>query len=290
MNRSTRLQIIGVLAVGAALGYLAASDSLLRSHPMNHTANSEADTLANSPSKVQVVRHVDAPACCEIGPGRELLLAQAGAPQERFLAVALKQAALADDLPDTPDRTAFRSLFNGKDLSGWTTVGSAVWRVENGVIVGGQNGDPKRSGLLMTSEEFQDFELALDFMIDEHGKYNSGIYLRQQAGKGGRTGYQVNIGRGQAQEYTAGIFTDRWLDKGDEDDAIRRPGEWNSLRIMARGGHITVDLNGTNVADHHEAKPAEKFLKPGVIALQTYGADGHAGWVKFRNIKIREFR
>ena len=29
------------------------------------------------------------------------------------------------------------------------------------------------------------------------------------------------------------------------------------------------------------------FLKPGVLALQTYGAEGHAGWVKFRNLRIR---
>ena len=66
----------------------------------------------------------------------------------------------------------------------------------------------------MTKEQFKDFELELEFMIDEHGKYNSGVYLRNDPGKGGRTGYQVNIGRGQAEEYTAGIFTDHWLAKG----------------------------------------------------------------------------
>jgi hypothetical protein len=202
-------------------------------------------------------------------------------------------AVQADDSKQTDnarDANGFRPLFNGTDLAGWTTVGSAQWKVEDGIIVGGQDGDPKRSGLLTTKDEFLDFELALDFMIDEHGKYNSGVYLRQQPGRGGRTGYQVNIGRGQAQEYTAGIFTDRWLDKGDEDDTIRKPGKWNNLRIVARGGHIVVDLNGVKVADHHDANPADRFIKPGVIALQTYGAEGHAGWVKFRNIKIREIK
>lgn len=183
---------------------------------------------------------------------------------------------------------ALRPLFNGKDLSGWGIVGSAVWRVEDGVLVGGQDGDPKRSGLLMTKEQFQDFELVLDFMINEHGKYNSGVYLRQQPGKGGRTGYQVNIGRGQAQEYTAGVFTDRWLAKGDEHDKIRKPEQWNSLRIRANGGHIVVYLNGMKVSDYDDPHPPDRFVQPGSIALQTYGTQGHAGWVKFRNIRIRE--
>jgi hypothetical protein len=186
------------------------------------------------------------------------------------------------------DEKAFRPLFNGNDLSGWTTVGSAKWKVEDGIIVGGQEGDAKRSGLLMTKEQFRDFELRLDFMIDEHGKYNSGVYLRQAPGKGGRTGYQVNIGRGQAEEYTAGIFTDRWLAKGDEHDKIRKPLDWNSLSIVAKGGHIVVHLNGVKVSDFDDQKPPERFLQSGAIALQTYGAQGHAGWVKFRGLKIRK--
>ena len=53
---------------------------------------------------------------------------------------------------------------------------------------------------------------------------------------------EINIGRGQAEEYCAGLFTDKWLDKGDEDDSIRKKLDWNTLRIVARGGHITVDL------------------------------------------------
>src|SRR3954470_23959411 len=88
-------------------------------------------------------------------------------------------------------RTDWRPLFNGRDLTNWTQNGSARWRVENGVIVGGQEGDPKRGGLLATKEQFQDFELELEFMIDEHGKYNSGVYLRNDPGRAGRSGYQV---------------------------------------------------------------------------------------------------
>ena len=201
------------------------------------------------------------------------------------LLIALRSAAAADKPAD-----GWRSLFNGKDLDGWTKVGSAEWKVEDGAIVGGQFGDPKKSGLLATAETFTDFELSLEFMIDEHGKYNSGVYLRNDKGTAARTGYQVNIGRGQVEEYTAGLFTDKWLAKGDEKDTIRKPGEWNAMHILAKGGHIEVTLNGTKVVDFTDPAPPAKFLQPGVIGFQTYGADGHAGWVKFRAIRIRPLR
>jgi hypothetical protein len=158
------------------------------------------------------------------------------------------------------------------------------------VLVGGQDGDPKKSGILHTADVFADFELTLDFMIDEHGKYNSGVYLRQEPGRSGRSGYQVNIGRAEAKEYTGGVFTNKWLATGDEKDEIRRKLDWNSFRIVARGGHLTVELNGVKVSEVNDEAPDPKFLKPGAIALQTYGAEGHAGWVKFRNVRIREIK
>jgi hypothetical protein len=193
------------------------------------------------------------------------------------------------------EKDGFRTLFNGKDLDGWTISGSARWKVDDGVIVGGQEGDPKRSGFLCTREAFQDFELVLDFMIDEHGKYNSGVYLRNDPMPAGQTGYQVNIGRGAAGEYCGGVVIHKgngiaWISKGDEKDEVRKPLEWNSMRILAKGPHLVVDLNGKNIVDVTDPEPKEKFLQKGILALQTYGAEGHSGWVKFRNVSIRELK
>jgi hypothetical protein len=188
-----------------------------------------------------------------------------------------------------------RSLFNGQDLSGWRPVGSAIWRVDHkdgwpDMIVGGQDGDPKRSGLLTTLDQFQNFQLNLEFMIDEHGKYNSGVYFRNSKTDTGaiKTGYQVNIGRGAAQEYCGGLYTDHWLAKGDETDTIRKPLEWNALQITAQGPHITVFLNYQKVVDYTDPNPDPRLLAKGGIALQTYGAEGHAGWVKFRKLTVKE--
>ena len=176
-------------------------------------------------------------------------------------------------------------LFNGEDLTGWTVVGSAVWRAESGVIHGGQDGDPSRWGLIMTQESFQDFDLNLQFKIDEHGKYNSGVYLRHGSGESRRRGYQINIGRGAADE-PVGLYLDEWLDKGDAADKYRRVLEWNHLRIRAVGPHIETWLNGTKIVDFTDPNPDPALLKTGAIAFQTYGAEGHDGWVQFRNIRI----
>jgi hypothetical protein len=192
-----------------------------------------------------------------------------------------------------PPGAGWTSLFNGKDLDGWVANGSAVWRVEDGVIAGGQDGDPKRAGTLATRAMYQDFELSLEFLIDEHGKYNSGIYIRNDAGSTGQATYQINIGRGAAGEYCGGIVIRKnpgieWLSKGDEKDEIRKPREWNALRVLARGAHLVVTLNGVTIADVVDPAPPARNLQKGVISLQTYGAEGHAGFVKFRNLKIRE--
>src|SRR3954464_11712125 len=205
------------------------------------------------------------------------------------LIIVLLAASLCG-LAHAADEDGWKTLFDGKNLDAFTPIGSAVWKVEDGIIVGGQDGDPKKSGLLTTKDAFKDFELTLDFMIDEHGKYNSGVYLRNDRNTQGRTGYQVNIGRGAAEEYCAGIYTDHWLAKGDEKDTIRKKLDWNTLHIIAQGPHIIVDLNGQRVADYTDPKPNPKWLQEGVLGLQTYGAEGHAGWVKFRNVKIREIK
>ena len=207
---------------------------------------------------------------------------------------ALLTALLASCVsPQEPAGAEWKPLFNGKNLDGWVMNGSAVWRVEDGVIAGGQDGDPRRAGVLATQEMYQDFELFLEFLIDEHGKYNSGIYIRNDPGSTGQATYQINIGRGAAGEYCGGVVIRKskgidWLSKGDEKDAIRKPRVWNSMRVFAKGAHLVVDLNGERIVDVTDPDPPARSLQKGVIALQTYGAEGHAGFVKFRNLKIRE--
>ena len=72
--------------------------------------------------------------------------------------------------PDTRE-AGWRSLFNGKDLAGWEPQGKAHWRVEDGVIVGTQDGNPSLSGLLTTKEGELESQTDLLKRIDEAAKF-----------------------------------------------------------------------------------------------------------------------
>ena len=227
----------------------------------------------------------------------------------------------------------WKALFNGKDLSGWSVAAGrgrganaasgapvtppppAPWKVENGVLVGGQG---TGRGSLVSDEHFKDFELELEFALAEHGTqcsaelvgpeqvnasadksclYNSGISFR--------TGYQVNLGRREAGEFIGLVVHRRapgairgnvlWLDKGDEMfPNLRKKEEWNHLRITAKGPHITVALNGTKICDVMDdpTDPAEaKWKEAGPISVQwppSGESGGFDGYVKYRNIRIRQ--
>ena len=223
----------------------------------------------------------------------------------------------------------WKPLFNGKDLTGWTLApgrGAAntnpdappAWKVEDGVLVGGQAAPGSRTGGLQTVAQYKDFELELDFMLAEHGTqcsaelvgpeqanasaersclYNSGINMR--------TGYQLNIGRREAGEFI-GIVVHRvapeairrnvlWLDKGDQKfPGLRKKQDWNHLQISFNGPRLQVTMNGKKICDvtDRPTDPAEaKWKEAGPIGLQWPPASeggGFEGFVKYRNIKIRE--
>ena len=180
-------------------------------------------------------------------------------------------------------------LLKGDGLAQWEAFGKAEWKVADGVLEGGQDGDPKRAGILATKETFLDFDLQFEYLIDEHGKYNSGVYFRRGKNKEDRKGpsYQLNLGRGKAGEFV-GLFLDRWLDKGDEEDRIRKPKEWNKVRLLVVGSKIKAWLNDELIVEYVATDPRPDLARAGTIALQTYGAEGHAGWVKFRKFKLRK--
>jgi len=206
-----------------------------------------------------------------------------------FAQFLLINSCITNLFANDPEKNSRVSLFNGKDLSGWTSVGSAKWEVSDRIIKGGQNGNPSKSGVLWTNEIFKDFDLTLEFKIDEHGKYNSGVYFRKSKTKPLGRPYQINIGRGAAGE-PIGLHIDDWLDKGDEKDEFRKPLKWNSLRILAIGPDIKTWLNGNLIVDYKDPSPRKDLLEAGMIGFQTYGAEGHAGWIHFRNISIKKIK
>ena len=74
------------------------------------------------------------------------------------------------------------------------------------------------------------------------------------------------------------VTVETTLDERARDAARKPPGEWNQVKIVSRGGALTVSLNGVQVAT---SEPTE--LTRGRIGFQAEGFP-----VEFRNVRIEE--
>jgi len=192
-------------------------------------------------------------------------------------------SAVAGAGPHARDEpTEFRSLFNGKDLSGWQTPeDKALFVVEDGEIVGRTNGDLKKNEFLVTDKRYGDFVLKAKVKI-RNG--NSGIQFRsKRADDGVVSGPQADVADGfwglLYEEKGRGILERYPEEKAKE--LVKKDG-WNEFVITAKGQHVTIDLNGTRVIDRED----EKFEKDGIIALQVHV--GPAMEVRYKDIEIKE--
>src|SRR6188768_4102001 len=98
----------------------------------------------------------------------------------------------AHSQPATESSQGIVSLFNGKNLDGWTTrqPTNHSWSVVDGVIDCNPQGDEKGGQNLWTAKEFGDFELWVDWRIKESPFMNpeakiilpDGSYQKDDAG------------------------------------------------------------------------------------------------------------
>jgi hypothetical protein len=166
-------------------------------------------------------------------------------------------------------QAGWTTLFDGSTLDGWNVLGNANWELEDGAVQADTG-----SGFLVTPESYADFELSLEFWVDEPA--NSGIFVRCADPQSVRDTncYEVNIYDTRAdQTYRTGGI----VHIAAPTSVINAGGRWNTYEIAAQGPRLTVTLNGTQTVDVEDSQFAD-----GPIALQ-YGA----GIVKFRNVRIR---
>ncbi|MGH7579904.1 MAG: 3-keto-disaccharide hydrolase [Gemmatimonadales bacterium] len=198
--------------------------------------------------------------------------------------------------------TEWRTLFDGRSLDAWRGFRSAEapagWQVVDGAITRvGTAGD------LITRDQFGDFELTLEWQVAEGG--NSGIMYRvtEDAGETHQTGPEMQVlddarhADGQSRLTSAGAAYGLYPAPAG---VVKPAGEWNAVRIVARGSHVEHWLNATKVVEYELGSPdwearvaASKFKQwpgygraaSGHIALQDHGDR-----VAFREIRIRPMR
>ena len=182
----------------------------------------------------------------------------------------------------------FVSLFNGKDLTGWKATGKMeVWGAEKGVIyVSGGGG-----GWLLTEKEYGDFELRLEYKMSKAS--NSGVALRTPLqGDPAYAGMEIQLiddlnWKGlQSWQHTGSIYNVVPAKKIANKDI----GEWNTIKIVAKGRKIMVVNNGETLVDADLDDYVKEHGKkhPGILREKGHvGFQSHDNRVEFKNIHLK---
>jgi len=176
-------------------------------------------------------------------------------------------------------------LFNGTGLEGWVVEHGGTWDVQYGELIAHHGVDwstnPEKSGSwLRTEKQYGDFVLELEYNLNAKG--NSGIMLRSGTERNPAfTGHEFQIlddvQLAKPEKWSTGAL----YDVIPASKVMSRPaGQWNQVRIEARGRRIQAWMNGEKILDYANARSTR-----GYIGLQNH--DDQA-ITRFRNIQIRE--
>lgn len=233
-----------------------------------------------------------------------------------ILSLQASTRAGQNELTEAEARSGWRLLFDGKTTSGWRNYQkdsvSDGWVIEDGVLSRAGKG----AGDIITNDQFEHFELQLEYRISKGGNSGLMFHVTEENPRPWQSGPEIQIQDnidghdpqkagwlyqlyqpqkpGWAKKFEAQVGY-----KGIEmDDATRPAGQWNHLyfRVTARDGEVCMNgvsyfkfVKGSD--DWNKRVAASKFAKyenfgkasKGHICLQDHG-----NLVSFRNIRIRE--
>jgi hypothetical protein len=195
--------------------------------------------------------------------------------------IALFTLALvfAVSLTAIAEEPKLESIFNGKDLSGWTAKNADCWSVKDGILQ--LHNDAKKKGdILRTEKSYKDFIVQVEFKF-QSGRIDSGVFIRN-------TKEQIQIGESGSlkRDMTASPYIPG---KGYPVEAagvkeLLKMEDWNTLKIRAVGNKYTTWLNGKEVMNYESASAA----KEGPIGIQLH--PGREMKMQYRNIVAAEIK
>ena len=156
-----------------------------------------------------------------------------------------------------------------------------AWKAVDGELVGENPGE--QASIIWTSRQFRDFEIELEY-ITLSDDYDTGLFIR-----GTTHQVQIGISRSLQKDMTACIYAPKdelgsYPGQTDKVTAFHKVGEWNHLKVIARGKQIQTFLNGEPMVDY----TGKVLVDEGPIGLQLHG--GVHMSVKFKNIKVQELQ
>jgi hypothetical protein len=204
------------------------------------------------------------------------------------------------------------TLFDGKTTNGWHKYGGgpvgSAWKITDGALyldtTEMENGKIKNGGDIASDEEFENFDLKLEWKISKGG--NSGIIfcVHEDTIKYKRpyeTGPEMQVldndahKDGKIEKHRAGDLYDLI---SCSKETVKAVGEWNQVEIKLLNGKLDFFLNGENVVSttmwddnwnkmvansKFKTMPGFGTFKKGRIDLQD-----HDCMVWYRNIMIKK--
>jgi hypothetical protein len=208
---------------------------------------------------------------------------------------ATSESTPLNTLTQAEKDAGWKLLFDGKTTKGWRNYRkqgiSDKWTVVDGVLTA-----KRGAGDIIADEQFDAFELALDFKIAKGG--NSGVmyHVTEDKEQPYETGPEIQIydHPGGPGVQKTGFLYELYDSKVD---STKPAGEWNQMRVLVTPEKCETSINGVKYHEYvkggddwNKRVAGGKFSKmpdfgkhtKGFICLQEHGSD-----VAFRNIKIR---
>lgn len=181
----------------------------------------------------------------------------------------------------------FKSMFNGKDTSEWTTAGNWFANDRGELEIKpreGEKGWKRFDAYLYSKKRYRNFVFDFEYKHPKGG--NSGFFFRvaDQADPV-NSGFEVQIndvhGKAKLTPHDCGGVIQT---AAPSKNAAKPAGEWNRMVVTMRSDDLKVELNGETVVDIDLKKAAKKPLPDtGYISLQDHGLH-----LFFRNLRLKE--
>lgn len=190
---------------------------------------------------------------------------------------------------DKPEK-GFKSLFNGKNLDGWTIAkeNEGTFSVKDGAIVA--NGP--RCHLYYTGPvnngKFKDFELKVDVMTMPNS--NGGIYFHTAYLEKGwpEKGFEVQVNNTfeKDQRKTASLYMVK-----DQSAKVAEDNKWFTEHIVVKGKDVKVYVDGKLITEwtQPDGWTGPKGMAGRVLSDGTFALQGHdpGSTVRYKNIRVK---
>lgn len=212
-----------------------------------------------------------------------------------------------NQLTSSEQRSGWQLLFDGSSSTGWRNYKkdkiSDGWEVKDGALVRNSKG----AGDIVTAEQYDSFELSLEYKISKGG--NSGVMFHVVEGDGPpwHSGPEIQVQDnidGHDPQLAGWLYQlykptpPGWVVDKSIVDTTKPAGQWNQLYVRISKADCEVCMNGVR---YYKFKLGDKNWKERVAAskfakFEQFGTAGkghiclqdHGNEVAYRNIKIRE--